>query len=74
MALYTKEEARQILEKALSFSTADACEINIYGSESEWSDPLMVAMPKNKAINSPFLQFLENHPFIFPLLRQLLGL
>jgi predicted Zn-dependent protease len=34
MALYTKEEARQILEKALSFSTADACEINIYGSES----------------------------------------
>ena len=34
MAIYTKEEARQILEKALSFSTADACEININGSES----------------------------------------
>ena len=34
MAIYTKEEARQILEKALSFSTADACEINISGSES----------------------------------------
>ena len=30
--------------------------------------------PKNKAINSPFLQFLENHPHLFPLLRQLLGL
>ncbi len=30
--------------------------------------------PKNKAINSPFLQFLENHPYLFPLLRQLLGL
>jgi len=34
MAIYTKEEARQILEKALSFSTADACEINLYGSDS----------------------------------------
>jgi len=31
--------------------------------------------PKNKPyINTPFLQFLENHPYIFPLLRQLLGL
>ena len=34
MAIYTKEEARQIMEKALSFSTADACEINLNGSES----------------------------------------
>ncbi len=34
MAIYTKEEARKIMEKALSFSTADACEINLNGSES----------------------------------------
>lgn len=34
MAIYTKEEARKIMEKALSFSTADACEINMGGSES----------------------------------------
>jgi len=34
MAIYTKEEAKQIMEKALSFSTADACIINIGGSES----------------------------------------
>lgn len=34
MAIYTKEEARKILEKALSFSTADACEISMGGSES----------------------------------------
>ncbi|WP_024771398.1 TldD/PmbA family protein [Aquimarina macrocephali] len=34
MAIYTKEEAKQIMEKALSFSTADACEINLNGSES----------------------------------------
>ncbi|UII25941.1 TldD/PmbA family protein [Fulvivirga maritima] len=34
MAIFTKEEARQIMEKALSFSTADSCEINMGGSES----------------------------------------
>jgi len=34
MAIYTKEEARRIMEKALSFSTADACVINMGGSES----------------------------------------
>ncbi|MEM6523578.1 MAG: TldD/PmbA family protein [Bacteroidota bacterium] len=34
MAIYSKEEAKQILEKALSFSTADTCEINLNGSES----------------------------------------
>lgn len=34
MAIYSKEEARQIMEKALSFSSADACVINMSGSES----------------------------------------
>ncbi|MBW8243583.1 TldD/PmbA family protein [Muricauda oceani] len=34
MAIYTKEEAKKILEKALSFSSADACEINLSGSNS----------------------------------------
>jgi len=42
--------------------------------ESLWSDPLSFSTPKNKAINTPFLQFLENHPYLFPILRQLLGL
>jgi len=32
MAIFTKDEARQILEKALSFSKADTCEINLNGS------------------------------------------
>ena len=49
--------------------------MDVYGELSEWSDPLSVSMPKNKPyINTPFLQFLENHPHMFPLLRQLLGL
>jgi len=43
-------------------------------AESEWSDPLVVSMPKSKPINTSFLNFLENHPHLFPLLRQLLGL
>ncbi|TLP71882.1 TldD/PmbA family protein [Maribacter sp. ACAM166] len=34
MAIYTKEEARKILEKALSFSKADTCEINLSGTNS----------------------------------------
>ena len=34
MAIYTEEEARKVMEKALSFSKADACEINLDGSES----------------------------------------
>ena len=41
---------------------------------SEWSDPLSVSMPKNKPINTPIIKFLENHPYLFPLLRQLFGL
>ena len=45
-----------------------------HGYVSEWSDPLTVSMPKNKPINTPFLQFLENHQYLFPLLRHLLGL
>jgi predicted Zn-dependent protease len=34
MAIYTEQEARKIMEKALSFSTADICEVNLSGSES----------------------------------------
>jgi len=29
---------------------------------------------KSKDLNIPFLKFIENHPHLFPLLRQLLGL
>ena len=43
------------------------------GLESDWAT-LEISMPKSKAINTPFLRFLEQHPYLFPLLRQLLGL
>ena len=47
---------------------------DVHGEESPWSDPLPITMPKNKAINSPLLRFLEQHPRMFPILRQLLEL
>jgi len=44
------------------------------GAESGWSE-LTVKMPRSKSVNFPFLfRILENHPNLFPLLRQLLGL
>ena len=45
--------------------------IDIYGHESDWSDPLAISMPKNKAIN-PFLLFLERLIERFPILEQIL--
>ena len=42
--------------------------------EGPWSNLLSVSMPKNKPyINTPFFNFLQNHPHLFPLLRRLLG-
>ena len=46
---------------------------NIDGVESPWGT-LKVTMPRNKIVNRPFFNFLQNHPHMFPLLRQLLGL
>jgi len=40
--------------------------------ESDWSDPLPISMPKNKAINNPFLLFLERLIERFPILEQIL--
>jgi hypothetical protein len=39
------------------------------------STTFTVSIPRSKAINThPFIQFLQNHPNMFPLLRTLLGL
>jgi len=45
------------------------------GAESEWGT-LEITIPKNKQfnMNSFFLKFLENHPSMFPILRQILDL
>ena len=41
------------------------------GLESEWSDSLVVSMPKNKAIN-PFILFLERLIERFPILEHII--
>ncbi|MCK5030496.1 MAG: Zn-dependent exopeptidase M28, partial [Thermoplasmatales archaeon] len=46
---------------------------NTVGIETDWIT-LEISMPKSKATNSPFIMFLENHPRLFPLIRQILGL
>jgi hypothetical protein len=46
---------------------------DIYDTESEWTE-LEVEMPKTKDVRSPFLTFLQNHPLLFPLIRQILEL
>jgi choloylglycine hydrolase len=43
---------------------------DIYGKESEWSNPYSISMSRFR----PFIRFLENHPRVFPLLQKLLGL
>jgi hypothetical protein len=52
---------------------------DIYGGESDWSDPLSVKMPKDSAYQYqfPFLQILqklfERFPHSFPILQYILG-
>ena len=48
--------------------------LDIYGLESDWSDPLEVIMPKSKSINTPlFLHHLfQRFPFFEKILNQLL--
>lgn len=48
--------------------------INKNNNEDYEIIPVLLITPKNKAINTPLLQFLENHPHLFTLLRQIMGL
>jgi len=48
---------------------------DMFGAMSEWSDPRPCLIPKSNIYDKNlFVQFLENHPHLFPLLRQILGL
>ena len=46
--------------------------VDIWGAESEWSEPLVVKMPRDKTINNMVLRFLENHPFLYQVLQLIL--
>jgi len=45
-----------------------------FGHESPWSDSLRISMPKNKLISSTFLNLLEKHPNMFPIITHILRL
>jgi len=45
---------------------------DVHDEESVWSDPLTVTMPRNRATQTPFLNFLQSHPNMFPILQKLL--
>ena len=69
-------DSGEIVEMSHSWDIEGSYEIRVkakdtYEVESPWSDPLSISMPKNKAINTPFLQFLENHLHLFRLLRKI---
>jgi len=47
-----------------------------HGVQSDWSDPLIVSMPRNKAFNFNYLldRLFERFPNAFPILRYLMEL
>ena len=46
---------------------------DIHGAESDWAE-LEVTMPRNKAINNPFFNFLQQYPILYQLLQRFLRL
>lgn len=69
----------QECEESHSWDEEGSFEIRIQakdtnGKLSEWSDPLPVSMPKNRVINRPFLNFLQNYPLLYQLFQRFLKL
>ena len=60
-------------EKNMEF-TGELYLVNTNDEQDKCTIPVNLITSKTKAINTPFLTFLENHPNLFPLLRQILGL
>jgi hypothetical protein len=61
-------DSGEICEVTYSWSNQGNYEIrvkakDIYGDESDWSDPLTVSMPKNKLMNFLFIKLIKNYFF-----------
>ena len=65
-----------------SWSSAGTYQVKVtakdeHGKVSDWSDELSVTVTKTRSkdinFNALIQKFFENHPYIFPILRQLLG-
>ena len=67
-------EASHSWNETANFQIRVKAKDTVSGQETDWSEPLTVSVPRSKSINSYFINFLKNHPNIFPLLRLLLGL
>jgi hypothetical protein len=42
---------------------------DVFNDESEWSDPLIVNMPRDRTINLPFFKLLHQYPILFQLIK-----
>ena len=47
--------------------------IDEYGAQSDWSDPLEITVPRNRAVNRPFFNFLDDYPILYQLLQRFLN-
>lgn len=45
-----------------------------YGVVSDWSDPFPITMPKNRINQNPFFIFLQDYPYLFLLIQQLMDI
>lgn len=62
-------------ESSINFNSVEVIGFEANGTSAYDNDFCYVmSNKKSKTINMPFLNFLESHPTLFPLLRQLLGL
>ncbi|MFX0126078.1 MAG: PKD domain-containing protein, partial [Candidatus Hodarchaeota archaeon] len=51
--------------------TIEAKAKDIHGAVSDWAE-LTVTMPRNRIVNRPFQWFLQQHPYLFPILQKIL--
>ena len=51
--------------------TIEAKARDTFGEEGNWGN-LTITIPRDKATNNPFLNFLQSHPNLFPLLQKLI--
>ena len=66
-------------EASNKWSTAGTYEIKAIAKDtngviSDWSEPLGITITKNRAVNNPFINFLQQHPILFQLIQRLLKL
>ena len=68
----TKKSSKKLHIEKLELNNITVKARDTRGLESEWSEPLVVKMPRDKSINNLFLRFLEKYPFLYQLLQLML--